>query len=126
LTRLAPYLFSRIRGVIHFRKDSKVASIANLEKLKKAADERVEKLRKQIEEAYRKQFTPIGKAAAAVFPETLQMEKESELVEFFKGLTKAESKVEVPKFEGSKVEATEVREVEPFDRSFNDDLEYSR
>ena len=103
-----------------------MASIANLEKLKKAADERVEKLRKQIEEAYRKQFTPIGKAAAAVFPETLQMEKESELVEFFKGLTKAESKVEAPKFEGSKVEATEVREVEPFDRSFNDDLEYGR
>lgn len=103
-----------------------MASIANLEKLKKAADERVEKLRKQIEEAYRKQFTPIGKAAAAVFPETLQMEKESELVEFFKGLTKAEAKVEAPKFEGSKVEATEVREVEPFDRSFNDDLEYSR
>lgn len=103
-----------------------MASIANLEKLKKAADERVEKLRKQIEEAYRKQFTPIGKAAAAVFPETLQMEKESELVEFFKGLTKVEAKVEVPKFEGSKVEATEVREVEPFDRSFNDDLEYSR
>lgn len=103
-----------------------MASIANLEKLKKAADERVEKLRKQIEEAYRKQFTPIGKAAAAVFPETLQMEKESELVEFFKGLTKAEAKVEAPKFEGSKVEATEVREVEPFDRPFNDDLEYSR
>lgn len=103
-----------------------MASIANLEKLKKAADERVEKLRKQIEEAYRKQFTPIGKAAAAVFPETLQMEKESELVEFFKGLTKAEVKVEAPKFEGSKVESTEVREVEPFDRSFNDDLEYSR
>lgn len=103
-----------------------MASIANLEKLKKAADERVEKLRKQIEEAYRKQFTPIGKAAAAVFPETLQMEKESELVEFFKGLTKVESKVEAPKFEGSKVEATEVREVEPFDRSFSDDLEYSR
>lgn len=107
-----------------------MASIANLEKLKKAADERVEKLRKQIEEAYRKQFTPIGKAAAAVFPETLQMEKESELVEFFKGLTKAEAKVEAkveaPKFEGSKVEATEVREVEPFDRSFNGDLEYSR
>lgn len=103
-----------------------MASIANLEKLKKAADERVEKLRKQIEEAYRKQFTPIGKAAAAVFPETLQMEKESELVEFFKGLTTVEPKVEAPKFEGSKVEATEVREVEPFDRSFNDDLEYSR
>lgn len=103
-----------------------MASIANLEKLKKAADERVEKLRKQIEEAYRKQFTPIGKAAAAVFPETLQMEKESELVEFFKTLTKVEAKVEAPKFEGSKVEATEVREVEPFDRSFNDDLEYSR
>lgn len=103
-----------------------MASIANLEKLKKAADERVEKLRKQIEEAYRKQFTPIGKAAAAVFPETLQMEKESELVEFFKSLTKVEAKVEAPKFEGSKVEATEVREVEPFDRSFNDDLEHSR
>lgn len=103
-----------------------MASIANLEKLKKAADERVEKLRKQIEEAYRKQFTPIGKAAAAVFPETLQMEKESELVGFFKGLTKAEARVEVPKVAGSKVEATEVREVEPFDRSFNDDLEYSR
>lgn len=97
-----------------------MASIANLEKLKKAADERVEKLRKQIEEAYRKQFTPIGKAAAAVFPETLQMEKESELVEFFKGLTKAEVRP-VPE-----VKATEVRKAEPFDRSFNDDLEYSR
>lgn len=106
-----------------------MASIANLEKLKKAADERVEKLRKQIEEAYRKQFTPIGKAAAAVFPETLQMEKESELVEFFKGLTKAEAKP------ATEVKVTEVREAEPvnnnrinseqsFNRSFSDDLEY--
>lgn len=105
-----------------------MASIANLEKLKKAADERVEKLRKQIEEAYRKQFTPIGKAAASVFPETLQMEKESELVEFFKGLTK----VDTPAV--SEVKAAEVREAEPvsrvsnestYGRSFgDDDLDY--
>lgn len=93
-----------------------MASIANLEKLKKAADERVEKLRKQIEEAYRKQFTPIGKAAAAVFPETLQMEKESELVEFFKGLTKADK---------PEVKAAEVREAEPVSR-VNNESTYSR
>lgn len=106
-----------------FRKDTKVASIANLEKLKKAADERVEKLRKQIEEAYRKQFTPIGKAAAAVFPETLQMEKESELVEFFKGLTKVEAKVvEQPE---AKVEpVSRVNNESTFGRSFDNDLEY--
>lgn len=100
-----------------------MASIANLEKLKKAADERVEKLRKQIEEAYRKQFTPIGKAAAAVFPETLQMEKESELVGFFKGLTKVEAKVvEQPE---AKVEpVSRVNNESTFGRSFDNDLEY--
>lgn len=101
-----------------------MASIANLEKLKKAADERVEKLRKQIEEAYRKQFTPIGKAAAAVFPETLQMEKESELVEFFKSLTKVEAKVaEQPEV---KVEPVVRTNNEPIhSRSFGgDELDY--
>lgn len=96
-----------------------MASIANLEKLKKAADERVEKLRKQIEEAYRKQFIPIGKAAAAVFPETLQMEKESELVEFFKGLTKADKPAV------SEVKAAEVKEAEPVSRVSNEST-YSR
>lgn len=104
-----------------------MASIANLEKLKKAADERVEKLRKQIEEAYRKQFTPIGKAAAAVFPETLQMEKESELVEFFKGLTKVEAKAEAKVVEQPEVKAEPVSRVNnesTFNRSFDNDLEY--
>lgn len=104
-----------------------MASIANLEKLKKAADERVEKLRKQIEEAYRKQFTPIGKAAAAVFPETLQMEKESELVEFFKGLTKVEAKVEPKVAEQPEVKVEPVSRVNnesTFNRPFDNDLEY--
>ena len=100
-----------------------MASIANLEKLKKAADERVEKLRKQIEEAYRKQFTPIGKAAAAVFPETLQMEKESELVEFFKGLIKVEAKV-VEQPEAKAEPVSRVNNESTFGRSFDNDLEY--
>lgn len=109
--------------IFRFRKGTKVASIANLEKLKKAADERVEKLRKQIEEAYRKQFTPIGKAAAAVFPETLQMEKESELVEFFKGLTKVEPKVaEQPEVKVEPV--SRVNNESTFNRPFDNDLEY--
>lgn len=100
-----------------------MASIANLEKLKKAADERVEKLRKQIEEAYRKQFTPIGKAAAAVFPETLQMEKESELVEFFKGLTRAEVK-SVPEFKAAEP-VNRVNNESTYSRSFGgDELDY--